>query len=162
VLIEGEVGLVKGSSTILETTPEIREEDFTSPADAAEFIRQTKVDSLAINIGTFHGMAACGQNPHIFIERLRDIKKETGDKAFLVLHGGSGTPDRDITEAIKSGIVKININTELRAALAQSLGEIFKECPKDLAPYKYLGPAVSAMQKVVENKIILFNSENKI
>jgi fructose-bisphosphate aldolase, class II len=162
VLVEGEVGIVKGSSNILEVTPEIKEEDFTSPADAAEFIRQTKVDSLAINIGTFHGMAACGQNPHISLTRLREIKKEAGSKVFLVLHGGSGTPDNDIKEAVKAGIVKININTELRVALAQSFGEIFKECPKDLSPYKYLPQAVSAIQKVVENKVILFNAENKI
>jgi fructose-bisphosphate aldolase class II len=96
------------------------------------------------------------------LELLEKISKAVGDKAFLVLHGGSGTPEEDIKSAMKMGIVKININTELRLAFATSLEKIFKGDFKEIAPYKYMPEAIGAIQKVVEDKMKLFNSVNKI
>ena len=162
ILIEGEVGFIAGTSQLLKEAPEIKKEDLTNPIEAEKFVKETKIDSLAINIGTFHGMESGGNNYRIEIERLKAIKEKIGDKAFLVLHGGSGTPDEDVKEAIRRGIVKININTELRLAFKSSLAEIAKEGLAEIAPYKYLPQAISAVQKVVEAKIKLFGSENKI
>lgn len=162
VSVEGEVGFISGASQILEKASEMKGFDLTNPDDALEFVKETKVDRLAINIGTFHGIEASGLNPHINLERLKEIKERVGDKAFLVLHGGSGTPEEDIRQAVKMGIVKININTELRLAFTEALKKSLKRNPKESTPYKYLSSTVEAVQKVVENKIRLFGSVNKI
>ena len=162
VLVEGEVGFIKGNSKILKKIPKTRLEDLTDPIEARKFVDKTGVDSLAINIGTFHGIASSGRNPHINIARLREIKEVLKERVFLVLHGGSGTPKEDVKAAIKIGIVKININTELRKAFSGSLRKELKENIGETTPYKYLPAAIAAVQKAVEEKIKLFNSQNKI
>jgi fructose-bisphosphate aldolase class II len=162
ILVEGEVGFIGGSSDLWKKTPEIREEDLTVPQEADRFVKETGVDSLAVNIGTFHGMEIGKNSPAINLIRLKEINKKVGDRVFLVLHGGSGVSKEDIRKAIKTGIVKININTELRLAFASSLEQIFKQKKEGIAPYKFMPQAISAVQKVVEEKIKLFNSINKI
>ena len=162
VLVEGEVGFIAGASELLERAPEIKEEDLTNPDDALRFINETGADSLAVNIGTFHGIEIYGENPHINLQKLKEIKNKVGDRVFLVLHGGSGTPEEDIKEAIKLGIVKININTELRLAFTNTLKQVLRENPKETTPYKYMSKVIGAVQKVVEDKIKLFGSDNKI
>lgn len=160
VLLEGEVGLIKGTSQIMEEAPQLKIQDLTSPDEASRFFQETKVDSLAVNVGTFHGMDKSGRNPHIVLERLAEIKEKTG-KLPLVLHGGSGVPKEDIGAAINQGIVKININTELRVAFTGALKESLEKNPAETTPYKYLPSAIEAVKKVVEEKIKLFGSANK-
>ncbi len=147
VLVEGEIDVIGGA--------------LTAPEEAQRFIRETKVDSLAVNIGTFHGIRALKKNPHIDLKRLEEIKNKIGT-AFLVLHGGSGTPEKDIKAAIKLGIVKININTEIRMAYTETLRKVLKKKPKEIISYKYMPEVIEAVQKKVEEKIKLFNSINKI
>lgn len=161
LLVEGEVGIISGLSKILNRMPKISNKDLTNPEDAYNFIKKTGVDSLAINIGTFHGVNASGKNPHINFQRLEEIKKKVKNK-FLVLHGGSGVSNKDIKKAIKLGIVKININTELRIAYTNTLRNVFKDSPKEITPYKYMPKAIDAVQKVVEEKMKLLGSVNKI
>ncbi len=160
VMVEGEVGFIKGASQILTEKPEIKEEDLTQPEEALKFIKETKVDRLAVNIGTFHGIETSGEK-HINFERLKEIKEKIGNGAFLVLHGGSGIREEEIKKAIESGIVKININTELRIAYTNALKAAFKENPSETTPYKYLPEAIEAVQKVVQEKIRLFGSTNR-
>lgn len=162
ILIEGEVGFIKGASRIIKEKIDFKEEDLTDPEEALRFVKETGVDSLAINIGTFHGVRASGRNPHINLARLKEIEEKIRGKAFLVLHGGSGTPEEDVKEAIKLGIVKININTELRLAFTNSLKKSLKEKPEETTPYKYMEEVISAVQKKVEEKMKLFGSINKI
>ncbi|HDL75098.1 MAG TPA: class II fructose-bisphosphate aldolase [bacterium] len=161
LLVEGEVGIISGLSKILNRMPKISNKDLTNPEDAYNFIKKTGVDSLAINIGTFHGVNASGKNPHINFQRLEEIKKKVKNK-FLVLHGGSGVSNKDIKKAIKLGIVKININTELRIAYTNTLRNVFKDSPKEITPYKYMPKAIDAVQKVIEEKMKLLGSVNKI
>ena len=160
VLIEGEVGYIKGASKILEKMPEIGEQDLTDPEEAQLFSQKTDIDSLAINIGTFHGVDASGKKPHINFQRLKELKERVGSK-FLVLHGGSGVPGGDIKKAIKNGIVKININTELRIIYTTALKKVLKENPKEITPYKIMPEVIRAVQKKIEQKIKLFGSINK-
>lgn len=161
VLAEGEVGIVSGASIVHPQKIEAREEDLTNPEDALRFVKETGIDILAINVGTFHGMDYSGKNPHINLQRLKEIKEKIGDKVFLVLHGGSGTPEEDITEAIKSGINIVHISTELRLAFANGIKKVFAENPEEIVPYKFLLPAIVNVQKVVEEKIRTFGSANK-
>lgn len=162
ILVEGEVGVIgTETSKVYEEKFELKEKDLTNPEEAEKYIKETEVDSLAVSIGTFHGISVRGGNPRIKLERLKEIKKRTGDK-FLVLHGGSGTSEEDIKKAIELGIVKVNINTELRLAYTNTLKKVLEENPKEIRPYKHFPEVIEAVQKVVEEKIELFGSNNKI
>lgn len=147
VLVEGEVGVVGG--------------DLTEPEEAKKFIKETKIDNLAINVGTFHGLSVSGEKIRINLQRLKEIKDRVKNIP-LVLHGGSGVLEEDIKIAIQMGIVKININTELRVAYTNAVKAAFKKYPEETTPYRYLPEAITAVQKVVEEKIKLFKSNNKL
>jgi ketose-bisphosphate aldolase len=161
IIVEGEVGYLRGASSLHSEALEIKPEDLTTPLQARSFVGQTGVDSLAVAIGNAHGVFAAGQEK-LDLERLAEIKEALGEKVFLVLHGGSGISDEDIKKSIELGIVKINVNTELRVAYKEALQEELKERPQETTPYKILEPSFEAVKKVVEEKIKLFGSENKI
>ena len=135
----------------------IRKKDLTSLIEVVKFLKETKVDSLAVAIGNIHGVYE--QMPKIDFERLKEINKIT--PSFLVLHGGSGISQQDIKTAIRRGIVKINFNTELRLVWKESLEKFLKKA-KEPKPYKILVRVQNTIQKKVEEKIILLGSKNKI
>lgn len=162
VVVEGEIGKIgTDSSTVYAEKFEVKDSDLTDPKDALRYVNETKVDVLAVSIGTFHGIEASGLNPNLKLELLKEIKNELPNVG-LVLHGGSGTPVEDIREAVELGIVKININTELRLAYAGTLARVLKEHPEEITPYKFLPEATKKVKGVVEAKIKLFGSENKV
>jgi len=161
VLVEGEVGKIgTDSSRLYSEKFEIKEEDLTKPEEAFKFLKETKANLLAVSIGSFHGIEISGIDPNLRLDVLKAVKEKVGD-AFLVLHGGSGTPEDDIKEAIKSGIVKININTELRMAFAGNLRRALSST-EEIVPYKFLQEAIKSVEKVVASKVKLFDSANKI
>lgn len=160
ILVEGELGYLRGGSEIHEKI-EIKLEDLTKPEQAKEFVKKTRIDSLAIAIGNIHGVESDKENPPLFLDKLEEIQKAVPN-TFLVLHGGSGTPEEDIKKAIQFGVTKININTELRIAYSDALEEEIKKHPDEVKPYKILTPSVEAMKKIVEEKIDLFGSKGKI
>ena len=145
VLVEGAVGVVGGA--------------LTNPEEALEFVKETKVDALALAVGSIHGIGSSGTDPFLKLKRLKEIKEKLGNMP-LVLHGGSGVQKKDIKAGIKLGIVKININTELRMAYTNTLKQALKK--KEIVPYKYMPKVIEAVQKVVEEKIKLFGSINKV
>lgn len=155
VLVEGELGYISEESKIHKGKAKIEKEDLTLPEDVERFVKMTKVDSLAIAIGNIHGIFA--KMPKLDFERLKEIAKKTD--VFLVLHGGSGIPKKEIKKAINLGIVKININTELRLVWKKSLDKSLKN--QEIKPYKILPKIQKAIQKKVEEKINLFGSKNK-
>ncbi|MEK7664892.1 MAG: class II fructose-bisphosphate aldolase [Patescibacteria group bacterium] len=162
VLTEGEIGAIAtDSSKIYQENFEIEEDLLTNPEESVKYIDKSKVGLLAVSIGNFHGIEVSGLNPHLLLNRLAEIRR-TAKNVFLVLHGGSGTPEEDIKQAISLGIVKININTEIRLAFTNSLKYFLQENPDEIAPYKYLKNSAEAVQKIVEEKISLFKSNNKI
>lgn len=155
ILVEGELGYLRGSSALHEELLEIKEADLTLPDQAADFVRQTGIDSLAVVIGNAHGVFT--KSPEkLYLNRLKEVREAVEDDVFLVLHGGSGVPDEDVQEAIKIGITKVNVNTELRVAYRDALRDFIAAHPQETTPYKILGPASEAVQKVVEGKIKIF------
>ncbi len=156
VLVEGELGLIQGESKVHNTKAKVNKRNLTSPEQVSDFVRQTKVDSLAVAVGNLHGVYKGGMK--IDFKRLEEISKETN--IALVLHGGSGIANSDIKKAIKLGIVKININTELRIVWKESLEKALKK--GEIKPYKILAKVQDSIQKKVEEKIILFDSKRKI
>lgn len=161
VVVEGEVGRFGTDASRMYTEKfEIKEENLTNVQEAKNYLSNAKVDVLAVNVGTFHGIDISGVSPHIRMDRLQEIKKAIDTP--LVLHGGSGTPDEDIKEAIQNGIVKININTETRLAFSSNLRKSLENNKEAIVPYKYLQDAVNAVQLVTEKNIKLFGSEEKV
>lgn len=154
ILVEAEIGFIGKSSKLLDAVPE-GVGRLTSVEEAKSFVEATGVDMLAPAVGNVHGMVKGGE-PALNIDRIDEIKSATG--LPLVLHGASGNSVEDIQKAIKAGISIIHINTELRVAFKGGLMQALQEHPDEIAPYKYLKGARNAMQKVVEEKLKLFNN----
>lgn len=163
VLVEGEVGKIgTDSSKLYSEKFEVKEEDLTKPTEAKEYTKKTGVELLAVSIGNFHGIEISGVCPDFKMNVLKEIKKEVGGSALIVLHGGSGASEDDIKEAIKEGIIKININTELRLAFSGNLRRALNKDAEEITPYKFLPLAQTSVEKVVDRKINLFGSSNKV
>lgn len=161
IIVEGELGYLRGSSSLHKEKLEIKEKDLTSPEQALDFIERSGVDSLAIVIGNAHGVFSTDEEK-LHLKRLAEIKEAVDDKVFLVLHGGSGISAEDVKKAIELGIVKVNVNTELRLAYQAGLKEQLAAKPDETTPYKILAQSFDDVKKVVAEKIKLFGSENKI
>lgn len=157
ISVEGELGYLRGSSKLQEQV-KINQEDLTDPSRVAEFVKETGVDRLAPVFGNIHGIVT-KQEERLDISLLQTIAN--GTRAFLVLHGGSGVTEDDVKAAIATGVVKVHINTELRLAYRRGLEEALQQMPNETTPYKYLPGAITAMQKVAEEKIKLFGSAHK-
>ncbi len=158
LLVEGEINQITGSSKFHNNQVEEMQQagQYTDPDQASDFVERTGVDTLAVFIGNVHGVY---QNPpKLDIERLKLIAKQV--ECFLSLHGGSGIPEDQIRAAVQTGIVKVNVNTELRMAFKQALLKSLQES-EEMAIYKLTPPAIEAVQKVVEGKIQLFGSAGK-
>ncbi|TSC56007.1 MAG: Uncharacterized protein Greene071421_26 [Parcubacteria group bacterium Greene0714_21] len=158
ILVEGELGYIGGSSQILNELPKgaaSKQEDFTLPQDAEDFVKQTKVDLFAPAVGNIHGMLKDSSDPRLDIERIKEIREAAG--VPLVLHGGSGIQDEDFVKAIEDGISIIHINTELRKAWRQGVEEALQKNPDEVAPYRLLAPAFDKIEQLVESRLRLFN-----
>jgi tagatose 1,6-diphosphate aldolase GatY/KbaY len=149
ISVEGEIGRLGG----VEDDMSVDEADaaLTIPSEAKQFVEDTGIDSLAIAIGTAHGMYK--GVPKLDFPRLTSIE-EVVDQP-LVLHGASGLQDEQVKEAVKRGICKVNIATELKNPLAATIKTILTENPEQNDPRKYIGVAREEVKKVVINKIRL-------
>ncbi|ENM5924387.1 tagatose bisphosphate family class II aldolase [Vibrio mimicus] len=130
----------------------------TDPASAAEFVRRTGIDSLAVAIGTAHGLYKA--EPRLDFARLEKIRAVVDIP--LVLHGASGVPDEMVRRCIKLGVCKVNVATELKIAFADAVKGHFAEHPDANDPRKYITPGKAAMKRVVMDKIRLCGSEGKL
>ena len=144
---EAELGQLGGQ----EDDVQVNEADalYTNPVQAREFAEATGIDSLAVAIGTAHGMYA--RAPALDFSRLENIRQWVN--LPLVLHGASGLSTKDIQQTIKLGICKINVATELKNAFSQALKNYLTEHPEATDPRDYLQSAKSAMRDVVSKVI---------
>lgn len=153
--VEGELGTI---GKLDEEAEEGGEIIYTVPAEAVEFVKQTGVDSLAIAIGTSHGLYPKDLDPKLRIDLLKEIKALL--PIPLVLHGGSNNPDSEIAEAVKYGINKINISSDIKAAYHDAMRKELEN--KSLRePNTIQPPAIAAMKKVAAQKIDLFEAAGK-
>lgn len=151
--VEGELGSVGGREDYIEGRIVM-----TDPQQASEFIAKTKIDLLAVAIGNAHGVPV--ENERLDFERLRAIRERT-EGTPLVLHGASSTPETDIRRAINLGVVKINIDTDLRLAFSQAIRQALEADAKLYDPRDILSQARDAVKRVVTEKIKLFGGEGK-
>ena len=130
---------------------------FTNPELAAKFVENTNVDSLAIAIGTAHGVYK--KEPKLDFDRLIEIRNKV--EVPLVLHGASGVPTDSVIKAVELGICKINIATELKIPFSQEIKAFFQKNPNESDPRKYLTPGKEAVMKVAIEKIKACGSMNR-
>ncbi len=164
ISVEGELGYLRGSSEV-QTKIEISSADYSKPEEVADFVSRTGVDRMAVVFGNIHGIVT-DQEEKLDIEHFSKIIKALhGHHAnlhgahvmpFMVLHGASGLKDEDVAASIKAGITNVHFNTELRVAYRNAIDKAFHEKPNETTPYKYLGPAVEEVKKVVAQKIKVF------
>ncbi len=153
ILVEAELGYIGEGSNIKDKVPE-GAGILTKPEEAEKFVKMTGIDLLAPSVGSIHGLIKNGK-PHINAELIAQIRKITG--VPLVLHGGSGLCDIDFTNAIKAGISTVHINTEIRVAYVEGLKKSLADSPDEVAPYKVSKPAQDAVERVVFERLKLFN-----
>ena len=157
ILVEGELGFIGTSSKLLDSIPDgavVGDANMTTPEDAVRYAKETGINLIAPAVGNIHGMVR-GGDPALNIKRVGEISKATN--MALVLHGASGNTADDIFKAIKAGVAIVHVNTELRVAYRAGLIKSFSDNQDEVAPYKFLKPAKMAMQKVVEEKLRIFN-----
>ena len=131
---------------------------YTNPEDAVTFVRATGVDSLAVAIGTSHGIYPAGLKPELKLELLKDIKERV--RIPLVLHGGSNNPDDEIAQAVKLGINKINISSDIKVAYHAKMREVLTDASLR-EPLTIQPPCIAAMKAVAAQKIDLFDTAGK-
>ena len=162
LLVEGEIDKIPGSSEVhdQDLDLELVKKSYTDFQKAAKFVQETGIDIFAAFFGNVHGTFP--NQPDLDFDLLAKIRSAL-PSTFLSLHGGSGIPADQVKEAIKVGkIVKINVNTELRQAYRDALTEKLGESPSEYAIYKITPDVILAVAAVVEAKIEVFGSANKI
>jgi fructose-bisphosphate aldolase class II len=159
--VEGEIGKIGGVEENIVVNE--AEATMTEPDEAARFAAATFVDALAVAIGNAHGLYK--GEPKLDIPRMGRIYaavKAVAPECFLVLHGGSGTPDHMIRDAIAAGVSKINIGTELKLAFVNGVKDTLARKPGVDDPRHLIGPAREAVKVVTKEKMRLFGSSGRI
>ena len=151
VPIEAELGKVGGKEDDLDGG---EGDPYTNPQEAAEFVERTGIDSLAVAIGTAHGVYK--GVPKLDFSRLSEIRKAVSIP--LVLHETSGVPDEDVAECIKRGICKVNYATDLRIAFTKGINQVLKENPDTIDPKKYNAKGREEVRKYVMHKMKICQS----
>ncbi|MEU8358470.1 ketose-bisphosphate aldolase [Nonomuraea sp. NPDC048882] len=157
VSVEGELGTIGGNDSYAEAGA--AEIIYTDPDDAVTFVEQTGADSLAVAIGTFHGLYPAHLKPELKLDLLKEIKSRV--QIPLVLHGGSGNPDDEIREAARIGINKINISTDIKVAYHDKMREVLGSDRKVREPNAIQPACIEAMKVVAAQKIELFGAAGK-
>ncbi|WP_457558225.1 class II fructose-bisphosphate aldolase [Candidatus Harpocratesius sp.] len=180
VIVEAELGQLGG----IEEHVSVDEKDahLTDPDEAVEFIARTGADTLACAIGTSHGAFKFSSDGKVDVDLVQKLTKVLPNTP-LVMHGSSSVPqeyvkivnkyggdlagargvdESTISEAVKYGVAKVNIDTDLRLVMTAMIRKVFMEDPKAFDPRKYLGPARDEIQKMVEHKIDVLGSANRI
>jgi fructose-bisphosphate aldolase class II len=158
VFCQGELGRLKGIEDVVKVSE--HEAFMTHPDEAAEFVKKTGVDTLAVSIGNVHGIMKIREGvPKLDLARLKEIGKKV--RIPLVLHGASGIPEEEIKKAIKLGIRIINIDTEIRLAFTEAVKKTLAADSKIYDPRKVLTPAIEAVEKIVGWKTKVFGAAGK-
>ena len=153
--VEAELGKLVGQEDDLVVSD--RESAYTDPEVAAEYVDKTGIDSLAVAIGTAHGLYK--GTPKLDFDRLTEIRSRVAIP--LVLHGASDVPDELVQKAISLGICKVNVATDLKIPFANAVKKFFQENPEANDPRKYMTPGKEAMEKIAEHKIRVCGSQNR-
>ena len=192
VTVEGELGCLGSLETMKGDKEDGHGTDstmtmdqlLTDPEQAADFVKRTQIDALAIAIGTSHGAYKFTRKPTgdiLAINRIKEIHRRIPN-THLVMHGSSsvpqdllaeirkyggnmketyGVPVEEIQEAIKHGVRKINIDTDVRLAMTAAIRKFFAEHPEKFDPREYLKPAREAAKAICKERYLQFGCEGQ-
>ncbi|MEY2810479.1 MAG: Fructose-bisphosphate aldolase [Pseudomonadota bacterium] len=192
VTVEGELGCLGSLETMKGDKEDghgtdatmTREQLLTDPEQAADFVKKTQLDALAIAIGTSHGAYKFTRKPTgdiLAIDRIKEINRRIPN-THLVMHGSSsvpqdllakirefggdmketyGVPVEEIQHAIKFGVRKINIDTDIRLAMTAAIREFFVKNPSKFDPREYLKPAREAAKAICKQRYLEFGCEGQ-
>jgi fructose-bisphosphate aldolase class II len=187
ITVEGELGCLGSLETMKGDKEDghgaegtmTREQLLTDPEQAADFVKKTQLDALAIAIGTSHGAYKFTRKPTgevLAMERIEEIHRRLPN-CHLVMHGSSsvpqelqdminkyggklkqtwGVPVEEIQRGIKSGVRKVNVDTDNRLAITAAIRKVFAETPEKFDPRDYLKPARETMKKVCIDRMVAF------
>lgn len=153
--VEAELGRLGGQEDDLIVDE--KDSKYTNPKQAKEFVEKTGIDSLAVAIGTAHGLYK--GEAKLDFDRLKEIRDMVDIP--LVLHGASDVPDELVKKAISLGICKVNVATDLKIPFSDAVKKYFIDNPTANDPRKYMQPGKDAMKKIVAHKIMLCGSNGK-
>lgn len=156
VSVEGELGTIGTTGPEAEAGAE--EIIYTNPDDVVTFVAATGVDTLAVAIGTSHGIYPKDKKPELKLDLLKEIRSRV--EIPLVLHGGSANPEDEIVAAVKLGVNKINISSDIKDAFYQKCREVLAN-PVIREPNSIYPPCIEAMKVVARHKIELFSADGK-
>ena len=156
ISVEGELGTIGSMGATMEEG--VDGITYTDPKDAKHFVETTGVDTLAVAIGTAHGIYPKGFEPKLNMDVLKSITQEISIP--LVLHGGSNNPDSEISEAVRLGISKVNISSDFKFAIYKKLREVLST-REGWDPNNIFPECMIEGKKVVKHKMVLFDSINK-
>ena len=158
-LVESEPHYFGGSSNLHEEAIDYKEiaKTFSTPEGSAKFVEETGVDTYAAAVGNLHGTYPVPKK--LDLDLLQSVRDAIS--CNISLHGGSGTPGHYFIDAVKIGVAKVNINSDMRVAYRKTLEKVLAENPNQYAVVKLMDEVIDAVQAVVEEKIDLFNSTGK-
>ena len=156
VSVEAELGTIGNNGSAEGGVAEII---FTDPEQAVDFVERTGIDTLAVAIGTAHGLYPKNQTPKLNI----DLLKKLNEKITIpfVLHGGSGNPDAEVSESIQYGVGKVNLSSDLKSVFFEEVRRILIANPEMFEPNQVYPNANEKVKEVVRHKLTILNTVGK-
>lgn len=153
VSVEAELGTIGNNGSAEGGSANII---YTDPDQAEEFVKETGIDTLAVAIGTAHGLYPKDKTPELNIELLKELHKRI-DIPF-VLHGGSGNPDNEVSESVKYGVAKVNLSSDLKSVFFDKIRKVLSENPNVYEPGEVYPRANERVKEVVRHKLGVLNT----
>lgn len=153
ISVEAELGTIGNNGSTEGGAAQII---YTDPKLAVEFVERTGIDTLAIAIGTAHGLYPKGVTPKLNIPLLKELNKKLAIP--FVLHGGSGNPDAEVSESVKYGVCKVNISSDVKSVFFAALKEYLIEHPNQYEPCEVFPPVNEKIKAVIKHKLKILNT----
>ena len=156
VSVEAEIGTIGAMNYETEGVYNVL---YTDPEQAKDFVKRTGIDCLAVAIGTAHGLYPKNFTPKLNLELLKILNKEVNIP--LVLHGGSGNPDEEVTASVSLGVSKVNISSDVKSVFFKKCHELLNENPNQYEPCDLFPKCIDEAKKVIYHKLNVLNTIGK-
>lgn len=132
---------------------------YTDPDQAEDFVQRTGIDTLAVAIGTAHGLYPKDKKPELNMPLLKELNKRL-DIPF-VLHGGSGNPDKEVSESVQYGVRKVNLSSDLKSVFFEEVRRVLVDNPAMYEPNQVYPSANEKVKEVVRHKLHILNTTSQ-
>ena len=156
VSVEAEIGTIGAMNYETEGVDNVL---YTDPEQAKDFVKRTGIDCLAVAIGTAHGLYPKNFTPKLNLELLKILNKEVNIP--LVLHGGSGNQDEEVTASVSLGVSKVNISSDVKSVFFKKCHELLNENPNQYEPCDLFPKCIDEAKKVIYHKLNVLNTIGK-